>query len=314
MLRQIWQFLVSRIPWKARDPHLPSDDPNPPEWQPPLEWSRREYWGEFLLRVPHRYDVHRWVESMANDPANACALHNIFRREARGVNLRRETLSRFLETLGDVLAEDPSFTGRDAASATWPTEPTVCQRVMTVEDFSSIFAPEFPIFLTGSRTHEVLQDIKDNKLEGHHLPASSDWLSKPAGRRPWWVAPRGDVTLSSAESVRDMLGLSHFSRSAFVVIDYPPDFMSNRRVAAPTVLDARGGAAFRVHMPMPGAQDDGWGRAATLGTFADGAREGVHRYLDALTKDFHLSTTGYLQGAPAIKYPLLYTHLCTTVS
>jgi hypothetical protein len=296
----------------------------------PPRWRQPRYWGEFLIRPPRGQDVDRWVQSMASDPAHLCVVHNIFRREARGFNLPKRKLSAFLATLGRALAKDARLIGRDAlaiqhvadaapgkhyvAGKRRPREVTACRRVMSVEKFSEIFLAGDPIFRSESRTTKDVKDMVENgqlrgRLRGRPLRADPKWRARPEGRRPWWVAPRDDVPGLSAEAIRSMLGLSHFPRSAFVVIDYPPEFMEHNHLAAPTVLDAQGAALFRVCMPP--RPDDGWGRSVALHTFRDGAREAVHGPLDELTEQFRLSTTGYLQASPTMpKYAVLYRRTC----
>jgi hypothetical protein len=121
--------------------------------------------------------------------------------------------------------------------------------------------------------------------------------SEIRGRRPFaWVTSTTELDAirrqcadgeDFASTVRDRLGLTHYSSDHLLVeIEYPDQVTAALAVAPPTFLEGGAGVIFRAR--KIGAR---WGRAVDLRTHDDGLPEAVHPPI-AFTSAFRIRRIG----------------------
>jgi hypothetical protein len=268
---------------------------------------------ESWLGSPPRHQdyIKAWVDSIADDPAGLCVLHNFFERETVNHNVPPAVFLDFFSSLGDLLAGGGDLIGdltlirkiTDERPKRFyvqgshrPKASIQCSRFISVDDFVTYYdqAGQLPVFLRGGRTtRDVIKLVRSGNVKAEKMKWSSDY------KRPWWVVPTEDVAGCNGEQVRNLLGLSHCSRGALVELKYPPYFAKDN-LAAPSVLDAGDHICFRPVVPTSGDGDYEWGRTVSLPDLRDGAREAVHEPPDELGAEWTLSVTSYIEGMPSV--------------
>jgi hypothetical protein len=163
-----------------------------------------------------------------------------------------------------------------------PLEGTSLSRVMRVDHLMKfqLYRSGVPILRDISG---VIRDLQSGALTGRDLEGSN------MGRadRPLWTTRTADIaSATSADSLRNRLGLKHVEHGHLVELVYPDSWLAGHSLAlrAPTFLDGIAAGADNwifVKRSSPGGPD--WGHAIDLRTSGHGAPEAVHR-------DFHVTS------------------------